>query len=93
MVLSRELAAMVAAGLLTAEQAETVQAAMDAPQPDNSAAQFVPLGADEPLPPVPDIVQITDDDKRQASAAWDAALPKYAGLLNARPVGKRTDAA
>jgi len=47
------------------------------------ALRFIPRGNDEPLPPVPSELQITDDDIEHAIAAWDRTFPNYAGLLEA----------
>jgi hypothetical protein len=48
----------------------------DAPQP------MQPLG--HPLPIVPEQVRFDAADQRECAALWDAAMPAYSGLLNAR---------
>jgi len=50
--------------------------------------KIIPDGAAEELPAVPDEVEITDADERRAIDAWDAAMPAYAGLLEAAVVGR-----
>lgn len=44
--------------------------------------RFIPEGADEPLPPVPDEVIITLEDVENALKDWDELMPDLAGLLN-----------
>lgn len=57
-------------------------------QGTGSRVKIIPEGADEPLPPVPDEVEITDADIRRAINAWDEAMPDYAGLLEAVVIGQ-----
>lgn len=57
------------------------------PDPVNRI-KIIPEGASDPLPVVPDEVEITDADERRAIDAWDAAMPDYAGLLEADIVGR-----
>jgi hypothetical protein len=57
------------------------------PASDRSV-KIVPEGADDPLPPVPDEVTISDADIRMAIDAWDTLIPDYAGLLEATVIGQ-----
>lgn len=41
------------------------------------------VGENDPLPPVPRIEDITDEDMNRAINRWDTLMPNYAGLLNA----------
>jgi hypothetical protein len=67
------------------------KAAISTPAGDASlrSVKIIPEGADEPLPPVPEEVVISEADIRRAINAWDALLPDYAGLLEAMVVGRR----
>jgi hypothetical protein len=54
-------------------------------------AKLVPLGADQPFDPVPD-VEITDDDVDRAVDVWDQAMPtRVNGLLAAAVVNGEAD--
>lgn len=59
-----------------------------APGETGQRIKIIPEGADEPLPDVPSEVSITDADIRRAVNAWDAAMPDYAGLLEAVVIGQ-----
>lgn len=48
--------------------------------------RFLPLGADQPLPPIPDEIIFTEEDHKRASARWDRLMPEYRGLLDAKLV-------
>lgn len=49
--------------------------------------KVVPLGASDPLPPLPDEVKITESDIDRATAEWDRIMPaEFRGLLDAEPV-------
>lgn len=56
-------------------------------QRTQTRALVTPKGADEPLPPLPDEVEITAADIQRAQESFDEALPDYAGLLKAEVVG------
>lgn len=45
--------------------------------------KIIPDGASEPLPPVPQEVELSDTDIEQAIAEWDYLMPEFAGLLDA----------
>lgn len=47
------------------------------------STRFIPRGTDEPLPPVPTALNITEDDIDRAIRQWDADFPQYVGMLNA----------
>lgn len=72
-------------GFKAAYLTDTDKATIYADVRDDSAKalRFIPRGNDEPLPPVPSELQITDDDIEHAIAAWDRTFPNYAGLLEA----------
>ncbi len=69
------------------EQDANQDRTQDAPPADQGkqykAARIIPEGANEPLPPVPSTVDITDADIERAIAKWDRILPDYRGLLDA----------
>ena len=50
--------------------------------------KIIPEGADEPLPEIPAVVEISDADIRVAINAWDTLMPDYAGLLEAVVIGQ-----
>jgi len=56
---------------------------------DWHSVRFIPKGADEPLPPVPNQVEITPEDVEKAIADWDKNMPQYAGMLKAKVENKR----
>jgi hypothetical protein len=58
-----------------------------APFLDVKQLPFIPRGASEPLPAVPDVVEITEHDIDMAIKDWDTIFPEYAGLLNASVKG------
>jgi hypothetical protein len=81
---------MVAAGLLTVEEAQTAAQAYasrddtrEQPQPETVEGAFVPSDAGRTLTPVPDEVIITEDDIDAAIGAWNDVMPDYDGLLEA----------
>ena len=45
--------------------------------------RFTPRGDDEPSPPLPIELNITDDDVDFALRKWDSLFPDFAGLLDA----------
>jgi len=51
--------------------------------------KFIPKGADDPLPPIPDVVEITPEDVEAAIKDWDETMPQYAGMLRSRVENKR----
>lgn len=54
----------------------------------NRAVQIVPNGSEAPLPPVPDAVEIGNDEAEAVGAIWDRLLPEYAGLWDASVSGR-----
>jgi len=58
--------------------------------PVQKADPIKPRGANEPLPPVPGNVEITESDIQEALDQWDRLMPEYAGMLSADVQG-RTD--
>jgi len=50
------------------------------------AIRVVPKGADQPLPPVPARVEISEEDVIRAIRLWDELMPEYAGMLEAERV-------
>ena len=51
--------------------------------------RIIPSGADDPLPPVPDVVEVSEDDLDVMSDAWDETMPDYAGLLDAEVINRQ----
>jgi len=51
--------------------------------------RIIPSGADDPIPPVPQEVEIDEDDLDTMSDAWDETMPDYAGLLDAEVINRR----
>jgi len=51
---------------------------------EKAAAGFIPRGADKPLPPIPDEVEITDEDVDNAVRLYNRLLPDLDGVLDAR---------
>ena len=51
--------------------------------------RIIPDGADQPLPPVPGIVEVDEGDLDVMSAAWDETMPDYAGLLDAEVINRQ----
>ena len=47
---------------------------------------FVPVGAADPVLPVPDDVEITDLDIERAMALWDSVMPELRGMLDTEDV-------
>lgn len=47
---------------------------------------FVPEGAGDPLPALPQEETVTADDARRASRLWDRMMPDLAGMLGARVI-------
>ena len=87
--LLRSLTALVAAGLLTEQEAQLAAQALaskdDTREPTVTApaAAFLPSDAGRPVTPVPDEVVVTAADVDAAVSAWDEVMPEYAGLLDA----------
>lgn len=50
--------------------------------------KLTPDGANEPLLPIPDEVEISDSEVDRAIADWDTLMPAYAGMLNAVVTGQ-----
>lgn len=80
----------MAAGLLTAEEAQTAAQAYassedtrEQPHAESSDGAFIPPDAGRTLTPVPDEVVITEDDIDAAIEAWNDAMPDFDGLLEA----------
>jgi len=51
--------------------------------------RIIPKGADDPLPRVPNEVEITTEDVDKAIRHWNAVMPDYAGMLEADVINKR----
>jgi len=51
--------------------------------------RIIPSGSDDPLPPVPETVEVDEDDLNTMSAAWDETMPDYKGLLDAEVINRR----
>lgn len=52
------------------------------------AARFLPLGADDPLPPVPAEVVISEQHINAVLRSWNRSFPVYRGLLDASVVNR-----
>lgn len=50
------------------------------------ARGVIPAGAADPLGDVPDAVEFTEADIEAVLASWDAAMPEFAGLLDAEVI-------
>jgi len=53
------------------------------------AVRIIPQGADDPLPALSNVVEITDADVDRAIAEWDELMPAYAGMLEAEIINQR----
>jgi hypothetical protein len=80
--------AFVRSRLATAKTKTDVDAAFLPQEEDAKSLRFIPRGADEPRPPVPAQLDITDDDIEHAIQSWDNIFPDYAGLLEADVQGQ-----
>ena len=49
---------------------------------DVHALRFIPEGANEPAPPVPLIVEISEQDIEDADKMWDKLMPEWAGFYD-----------
>lgn len=88
MTLSPGLQARIIAEASRLPDIEHVKAVFDAIIAEVKALRIIPDGASEPLPPVPNEVEISTGDIERATALWDELMPEYAGLLNAENTGK-----
>ena len=52
------------------------------------AMRVIPDGADKPLPPLPQTVEIDPQDNGEVKL-WNKVMPKYRGLLNATVKNKQ----
>lgn len=52
------------------------------------AVNIIPSGAEEPLPPVPERVEISEADIEDAIAYWNKLMPEYRGMLDAEVEGR-----
>ena len=50
--------------------------------------RIIPSGAENPLPLLPDDLEIDEDDLDEMSAVWNETMPDYAGLLDAEVINK-----
>ena len=53
------------------------------------SVRIIPKGAGDPLPRVPDVVEITPEDVDEAIRHWNEVMPDYAGMLEAEVINKR----
>ena len=56
--------------------------ALDEIEAELNQVKIIPEGAGEPLPPVPDVVTISETDIERALKQWDKLMPDYAGMLD-----------
>jgi len=48
--------------------------------------RIIPAGSNDPLPPVPDVVDLDESDLEAISRLWDELMPEYAGMLDAEVI-------
>lgn len=86
-------------GVMPEEAEETSEGAIEAEGDDRKGRPgrpgrkadkepFIPLGAEDPLPPLPEMVTIDDEDIEQALEAWNRIMPEAVGLLAAGVKGE-----
>ncbi|MDD5245621.1 MAG: phage portal protein, partial [Syntrophorhabdaceae bacterium] len=73
--------------LLAVAQGDDEIKAVFAPFTGAKQLRFIPRGASEPIPQVPNEVAIEDHDIDMALAEWDKTFPEFAGLLDASVKG------
>lgn len=66
------------------DDTDRIKACFDAVIDEIKAVRIIPNGASEPLPPIPNEVEISEHDLERAAALWDELMPEYAGLLMAQ---------
>lgn len=50
--------------------------------------RIIPAGSNDPLPPVPDVVEVGESDLDDISAIWNETMPELAGMLDAEVINR-----
>lgn len=80
---------MVAFGLERAVTGRDVLDVFANARGEYKQVRIIPEGAGDPLPRVPDKVELSEKEINQALRLWDRLMPELAGLLDADVINKR----